>query len=153
VNLRGLRLAGPGTLYNHPMRVLFVCTGNTCRSPLAERLGRKLHPEHRWESAGVMPTGRMHPETAAVLGERNCDVLDFRGRHVDDLDLAGFDHVVLIGETAAALSPTPPAHVAVHHWDVADPFEVDGSPEVIRAAYHACADELARHIQELLDAG
>lgn len=133
------------------MRVLFVCTGNTCRSPMAERLARRLYPAHRWESAGVMPTGGMHPMTAQVLAERGADADNFYGRHVADLELAAYDHVVLIGYTAAALAPEPPPGVAVHHWDVADPFEAVGSQEQILAEYRACADELAARITELVE--
>jgi len=117
---------------------------------MAERLGRKLFPDHYWESAGVMPTGEMHTETAVVLQERGCNASGFRGRHVDDLDLASFDHVVLIGETAAALTPDPLTNVNTHHWQVDDPFEVQGSPDVIRAAYRDCADELTVRILGLM---
>jgi arsenate reductase len=131
------------------MRILFVCTGNTCRSPMAERLGRRLFPSHAWESAGVMPTGGMHPLTAQVLRERRADSANFFGRHVADLELADYDHVVLIGYTARALAPDPPPPVEVHHWDVADPFEAVGTLEQVLAEYRACADELTRRITEL----
>ena len=117
---------------------------------MAERLGRKLFPDHHWESAGVMPTGEMHVETATVLQERGCDSGGFRGRHVDDLNLASFDHVVLIGETAAAFAPEPPAHINTHHWNVDDPFEVQGPGDMIRAAYRDCADELTVRILGLM---
>lgn len=131
------------------MRILFVCTGNTCRSPLAERLARQLCPQHRWESAGVMPAGGMHPLTGQVLRERGADADSFYGRHVEDLDLADYDHVVLIGRTARALAPDPPPGTAVHHWDVADPYEAVGSHEQVYAEYQACAAELARRITAL----
>ena len=118
---------------------------------MAERLAQKLFPDHYWESAGVMPTGEMHEETATVLQERGCDTSGFRGRHVDDLDLASFNHVVLIGETAAALTPGPPSQVKTHHWHVADPFEVQGPQDMIRAAYRDCADELTVRIIGLME--
>jgi protein-tyrosine-phosphatase len=133
------------------VRILFVCTGNTCRSPMAERLARLLYPAHRWESAGVMPTGGIHPLTALVLAECGADAEDFSGRHVADLDLAAYDHVVLIGHTAAALAPDPPPGVAVHHWDVADPFESVGTHEQVLEDYRACAEELTERITALVE--
>lgn len=133
------------------MRILFVCTGNTCRSPLAERLARQLYPQHRWESAGVMPTGGMHRLTAQILEERGADAADFFGRFVDDLELAEFDHIVLIGDTAIALAPKPPDRVAVHHWYVDDPFEARGSEAEIYAAYKTCEADLLERITELAE--
>ena len=132
------------------MKTLFVCTGNTCRSPMAERLARHFHPEHSWESAGIMPTGGIHPLSARVLTEHGCDPEGFNGRNVADLDLGGYDHVVLIGETARACCPDPPAQVEVHYWDVPDPYEVRGSEEVELAAYRACWDDLVARIASLV---
>ena len=133
------------------MRVLFVCTGNTCRSPMAERLARMRYPMHQWESAGVMPTGFMHPLTARVLEARGADFLGFVGRDVAQLDLGAFDHVVLIGETAQACVADPPPHVQVHHWDIADPFEVRGPDAEVLAAYEDCAAEIVRRVRQLVD--
>lgn len=132
------------------MRVLFVCTGNTCRSPMAERLARMLYPEHEWESAGVMPTGFMHPLTARVLAGRGVDSEGFIGRDVANIDLGDFDHIVLIGATAQACAPDPPPHAEVHHWDIADPFEVRGPEAEVLAAYEECATELAQRISQLV---
>jgi len=135
------------------MHVLFVCTGNTCRSPMAERLGRSLHPEHKWESAGVFPTGGMHPMTAAVLREHGADSEGFSGRDVARIDLEPFDTVVLIGKTARDLSPGPSPHAAVHYWEVKDPFEAKGTEEEILDAYRTCANELILRIGRLVASG
>lgn len=132
------------------MRILFVCTGNTCRSPMAERMARALYPGCEWESAGIYPQGTMHPGTAAVLQEEGCDTTAFSGRAVDDIDLSAYDHIVLIGGTAQACCPEPPTRVEVHHWDVADPYEVSGPPEQVHAAYRACWDDLSRRIAALV---
>jgi len=117
---------------------------------MAERLGRQLYPQHHWESAGVMPTGTMHPMTARVLAERGADNTGFASRHVDDLDLREFDHFVMIGDTAQALAPEPPPGVVTHNWYVDDPYEVIGSAEKIYAAYKACEADLVKRIVELV---
>lgn len=151
------------------MRVLFVCTGNACRSPLAERLARLHYPQHHWESAGVLPGGAMHPLAAEVLAEHHADSDGFRPRDVYSLDLRGFSHVVLIGETARALFPVPGGagerpeaaggrraesvrgkRPEVLYWDVDDPFETRGSLEEVLSAYRACAADLLKRIAVLV---
>jgi arsenate reductase len=132
------------------MRVLFVCTGNTCRSPMAERLARQLYPQQHFESAGVIPASGMQPHTAQVLSELGADAAGFSSRSVYALDLSTFTDIVLIGQTAWELAPTPPAGVRMHHWEIDDPYEVSGTEEEQLAAYRACADKLAQCIRALV---
>ena len=132
------------------MRTLFVCTGNTCRSPMAERLARLKHPGHKWESAGVIPVGPMHPMTLRVLSEYKADTQQFAGRDVTDLDLAAFDCIVLIGETARNLTPDPPPSVETHFWDVPDPYNAVGTSDEVVEVYRQCAVELMQRIENLL---
>lgn len=128
------------------MRVLFVCTGNTCRSPMAERLARQLQPAHHFESAGVIPGHWLSPVAERVLVERGADPDNFASRDIAELNLEDFDVVVLIGRTAQALAPRPPDGPTVVLWDVTDPFEAKGSEEDILQAYRSCADELCQLI-------
>jgi arsenate reductase (thioredoxin) len=130
-------------------RVLFVCTGNTCRSPMAERLARRAYPQHRWESAGVRPTGGMHPLSQHVVRERGGDAEGFDGRNVADLDLAAYDHVVLIGEYAQRLCPPLPPTTARHSWDVPDPYDAEGTEEERLEVYRNTAEALQRAIDAL----
>ena len=132
------------------MRILFVCTGNTCRSPMAERLARQLYPGHHWESAGVLPSGLLHPVAAKVLRERGAETGRFRGRYVGSLDLGQFDHVVLIGESARDMTPPAPEHVKVHFWKIPDPFNAIGAPTYVLNVYRGCADVLQEHIDQLV---
>lgn len=133
------------------MRTLFVCTGNTCRSPMAERLARQAHPGHEWESAGVFPQGLMHPMTACVLEEYGADTQGFVGRDVAELDLADYDCLVLIGEIARRQTPTPPLQVVTHFWDVPDPYNAVGTTEEVAEVYRQCAQELLQRIDQLLN--
>ena len=128
------------------MRVLFVCTGNSCRSPMAERLARKLMPGHHFESAGVIPEQWLNPIAERVLVEREADPNHFECRNMAELDLDSYDYVVLIGRTAQALAPRPPAGPVIVLWNVADPYEAKGSEEDILQAYRSCADELCQLI-------
>src|SRR5687767_10303065 len=84
-------------------RILFVCTGNTCRSPMAERLARRHYPEHHWESAGVrIWRSGLSPWAVPVLDQLGADTADFASRQVETVAPESFDHVVLIGEPAQA---------------------------------------------------
>jgi len=119
---------------------------------MAERLARLHHPEHHWESAGVLPGGAMHPLAAEVLADHGADGDGFVPRDVYSLDLSGFTHIVLIGETARALCPVPEASggPVVLYWEVDDPFEVRGSLEEVLSAYRACAADLLKRIAMLV---
>src|SRR4051812_20788936 len=102
-------------------RVLFVCTGNTCRSPMAERLARHAYPQHHWESAGVKVwRAGFSPWAEQVIEGMGIDTMAFHSRQVEDVAPENFDHVVLIGEPAQARCPLLPPEVQVHRWNVDD---------------------------------
>ena len=132
-------------------RTLFVCTGNTCRSPMAERLARHDFPQHHWESAGVKTwrTG-ISPWAGMVLDSWGVDHAGFLSRQLEDVAPEGFDHVVLIGDKAQALCPALPESVTVHRWDVDDPLTDDSMSDAERLPiYAATAEELRKRIAAL----
>ena len=110
-------------------RVLFVCTGNTCRSVLAEYLGRKfLSSKFRFESAGIRPQKAEDADNAIfILRDRfNIDASAHQPRDVRDVDVEGFDLVIAIGDNAAAFVkamgvPEP----KVTTWAISDPWGGD----------------------------
>jgi protein-tyrosine-phosphatase len=134
------------------MRTLFVCTGNMCRSPLAERLGRHYYPQFAWESAGVMPQGWMHPMSRAVLREIGASDGDFMARQVRELDLGSYTHLVLIGEPARLHTPQNPAHVQRLYWDVPDPYGMGSTREEELNIYRECAADLLQRMEQLIRA-
>ena len=117
---------------------------------MAERLARMLYPEHHWESAGVLPSGLMHPMTAKVLRERGAETSRFHGRFVGSLDLGSYDHIVLIGESARDMTPPAPEHVKVHFWKIPDPFNAIGTPERVLNVYRGCADIIEEFLDRLV---
>jgi protein-tyrosine-phosphatase len=141
-------------------RVLFVCTGNTCRSPMAERLARHHYPQHHWESAGVCirRTG-LSPWAVPVLEQMGASTADFLSRQVETVSPESFDHVVLIGAPAqewwgshSCLPSDADKSVCatIHKWDVDDPLtDDDRTGEQRLPVYRATADELLRRIHEL----
>jgi len=109
-------------------RVLFLCIGNICRSPMAEAFARKYGSDViEPSSAGLAPALNTHTLTRAILMEKNVDLGEHLPRKFYDLDLSKYDLVVNIsGHKLSRLT------VPVENWDVKDPF--GGSPEDFRRA-------------------
>jgi protein-tyrosine-phosphatase len=121
-----------------------------CRSPLAERIARLHYPQHHWESAGVMPQGWMHPLSQRVLKELGADCENFMARHVNELELNCFDHIVLIGDGAQLHTKDSPPDIKRHFWDVTDPYVSEGSREQLEV-YRACAMRLGELIDDFMN--
>ena len=135
-----------GVIGSHPVRLLFVCIGNTCRSPLAAGvasalLGARVHAE----SAGVTETGRPAASDAiAVLLERfGMDLSTHRSRHIDEVTLTVFDVLIALDPIVYAplreQCPVPPPEILL--WPVHDPYR-EGLD-----AYYQCLTELQTAIE------
>ena len=128
------------------LRVLFVCIGNTCRSPMAEAIARALGgDELEASSAGLMPVGRIVPATCHTLETLGYDPRGLASKGLGDVDPEGFDVVVsLLGEPGLS-------HLASFHgarreaWSIPDPYGEDDE------VYLAVARELERRIRHLLE--
>ena len=103
-------------------KVLFVCIGNICRSPMAEAMARKYGSDVlEASSAGLMPATSNTPFTRTVLTEKNVDLGDHLPRRFRDADLKTFDLVVNLSG-----SPLPRnLGVPVEEWNVEDPMGKD----------------------------
>ena len=104
-------------------RVLFVCIGNICRSPMAEAMARKYGSDVlEVASAGLAPAINTTPFTRTVLAEKNVDLGDHFPRRFRDADLQSFDLIV----NMSGLRLPPNLGVPIEEWNVADPM---GRPE------------------------
>jgi protein-tyrosine-phosphatase len=124
-------------------RVLFVCAGNTCRSPMAAALARFLFPDVEAESAGWSPQDSIAGEAVTVVREvTGLDIRGHRPRDLADLDLSEFDRIIVLDRTVAAEIelPADPAYLV---WDIPDPY---GRP---LEAYRRCAALLRDEIEAL----
>ena len=121
-------------------KVLFLCLGNICRSPMAEAMARKYGSDVlEASSAGLTPAMSNTPYTRMILAEKNIDLGDhlprrFRGRDLQDFDLV----VNMSGETLPANLGVP-----VENWDVADPY--GGAEDDYRTA-RECIEMLVMHL-------
>jgi arsenate reductase (thioredoxin) len=120
-------------------RVLFVCLGNSCRSPMAEALARHLAPDViAASSAGVTPLGYVSPSTRTVLEEIGISIAGQESKPLNEKDVAGAD--LLINMTGG---PVFHGSTPVENWQVQDPFGRD------LAAYRSTRDEIERRVMEL----
>jgi arsenate reductase len=124
--------------------VLFLCTGNSCRSQMAEGLLRHLAGD-RFEvaSAGTAPAG-VNPSAIAAMGELGIDISGQRSKHVDELSSRRFDLAVTVCDRAREACPVLPGAVRMLHWSFDDP--AGQGPEVFRRV----RDEIALRIRDLL---
>lgn len=126
--------------------VLFLCTGNSARSILAEAL-LNHHGKGRFKaySAGSHPTGAVHPLTLRVLKEAHLSTAGLRSKSWDEFAVASapaIDFVITVCDKAAAEAcPVWPGHPALAHWGIADPAVVEGDEDkrlnAFREALHA----------------
>jgi arsenate reductase len=112
-----------------PIRVLFVCTGNSVRSQMAEALLRMLGGD-RFDvaSAGISPAG-IHPMTVQALKEEGIDISEQRSKSVDETPFEKFDYVITLCGHAKEYCPTIPKGVRTEHWPVDDPSAYLENPE------------------------
>ncbi len=105
------------------LRVLFLCTGNSCRSQMAEGWVRQLRSDQLEPfSAGVEPTG-LNARAVAVMAESGVDISRQRSKHVDELADARFDLVVTLCAGARERCPVPAHATRVIHVEFDDPPE------------------------------
>lgn len=109
-------------------RVLFLCTGNSARSQMAEGLVNHLLGE-RWEarSAGTHPAGYVHPLAIEVMAELGIDISSQRSKSVDEFRDAAFDLVIAVCDDAARNCPLWLGHGQVVHMGFPDPASASGS--------------------------
>lgn len=137
---------------HRPYNVLFLCTGNSARSVLAEAILQRLGGgKFNAYSAGSMPKGAVHPETIALLKRLNYETSGFRSKSWDEFAVAGappLDFVFTVCDNAAGeVCPIWPGQPMTAHWGVPDPAAVAGSQvEIARAfanAYGALQNRIA----------
>ena len=131
-------------------RVLFLCTGNSCRSQMAEAIVNARCPEWRALSAGTKPAGYVHPLAIEVLAEIG---ISHNGvsKTIDKLPRRDFDLVVTVCDSAAEECPVWPGRAGkrVHH-SFADPAKAQGTPDERKQMFRQVRDEMLKIIPELL---
>jgi protein-tyrosine-phosphatase len=125
---------------DRPFNVLFLCTGNSARSIIAEVILNKLAPgKFHAYSAGSQPKGQVHPHTIQLLQSLGYDTSDLRSKSWNEFAKAGapvLDFVFTVCDNAAGETcPVWPGQPMTAHWGVPDPAEAKGSPAEIALAF------------------
>jgi arsenate reductase len=132
-----------------PQKILFLCTGNSARSILAEYLLRSMDPRFETWSAGSHAKGEVHPLALQVLREvYKIDAGDARSKSWEELRDVDFDYVITVCDNARQSCPIWPGKAVMSHWDLEDPAAVEGTEEEKLRAF----EETARLLHDRLEA-
>ena len=131
-------------------RVLFLCTGNSCRSQMAEGLLRHF-ADDRFDvtSAGTHPAG-LNPRAVAIMREIGVDISRHRSKPVDEVLSRDFDYVVTVCHHAKESCPTLPAASEVLHWSFDDPAAARGTDDEQRETFRRVRDEIRTAVERFI---
>jgi len=132
------------------MNVLFLCTGNSCRSQMAEGWARaRSMAGLSVQSAGIEAHGK-NPRAIAVMKEAGLDISAQESTVLDAGMLAAADIVVTVCGHADEVCPALPPGTRKLHWPLADPAKATGSEEEVMQQFRDCRDEIRTRVDELL---
>jgi arsenate reductase (thioredoxin) len=133
------------------MNVLFLCTGNSCRSILGEATFNHLAPPGwRALSAGSQPTGKVHPRSLALLAREGISTEGYYSKSWDDLPLTPDIVITVCSSAAGETCPAYLGPVLRTHWGVEDPAHATGTEEEIDAAFMQAYRVLRNRIEAFL---
>lgn len=125
--------------------ILILCTGNSCRSHLAEGVLRaSLGPAFHVASAGSKPAGYVHPLALRTMEEIGIDLSSHRSKHLDEFLQVDVETVITVCGNADQVCPMFPGQVNRHHWGFDDPAHATGDEEAQMAVFRRVRDEIKR---------
>jgi arsenate reductase (thioredoxin) len=128
-------------------KVLFLCTGNSCRSQMAEGWLRHYAGDRAEVfSAGTKPAG-LNPMAVAVMHESGVDISSQRSKHIDELAKEDFLFVITVCDAAREQCPVFPGALYQLHWSFDDPAAAPGNEEERLALFRRVRDETEEHVR------
>jgi arsenate reductase (thioredoxin) len=136
-----------------PVSVLFLCTGNSCRSIMAEALlAHDGGQRFRSYSAGSFPTREVHPVSLETLHAKGIGTAGYRSKSWDEFTHQPMDIVITVCDAAAGEAcPAFPGAPLKAHWGVSDPAQFQGSKEETQAEFTRICHQLETRVQALVD--
>ena len=132
------------------INILYLCTGNSCRSQMAEGWTRELgEDDFNVESAGIEAHGK-NPRAIAVMAEAGVDISGQESTIVTDEMMKRADVLVTVCGHADEQCPVVPPGVDKIHWPLSDPAKATGSEEEVMDAFRETRDEVKRRVTALL---
>lgn len=133
------------------MNILFLCTGNSCRSQMAEGWARHLGGDFfQAQSAGIESHGK-NPRAIAVMQDVGVDISYQESTRLTDEMLASADYLVTVCGHADEYCPALPEGMRKEHWPLDDPAGATGSEEEILAVFRECRDDIRQRVADLIE--
>ena len=130
-------------------KILFLCTGNSCRSQIAEGIAHSIFDDdYQIESAGTEKHG-VNPNAIQTLKEIGIDISSYKSKIIDLRDLNKFDLVITLCGDAKDKCPILDKGVKHIHWELADPAKFTGNDSEIMFNFEKTRDLILNHIKEL----
>ncbi len=124
-------------------RVLILCTGNSCRSHMAEGILRQAAGDlFEVFSAGSKPAGYVHPKAIAALAELGIDISAHTSKHMNEFLTRDIHTVITVCGNADQACPMFPGQVNRYHWGFSDPAHATGTEDEIMAEFRRVRDEI-----------
>lgn len=133
------------------LKIMFLCTGNSCRSQMAESLANFLGKgKIQAYSAGLNPAGFVHPKAVEVMKEIGIDISNNKSKPIDTELLNQMDYIVTLCGDAEETCPMTPQHIKRLHWGLPDPAKATGSEEEILNVFRMVRDEIKDKVLQLM---
>jgi arsenate reductase len=133
-------------------KVIFLCTGNTCRSQMAEGFacdfGKGIIEAY---SAGLAPAGEVHPRAIAVMKEQGIDISQQKSKGIDIGILQEVDVIITLCGHAEESCPWTSTPVQRIHWPINDPVRATGTDEEIMNEFRTSRDEIRKRLLEFIE--
>ena len=128
-----------------PPAILILCTGNSCRSHLAEGILRAaLNENFRVASAGSKPAGYVHPLAIRAMEEIGIDIRSHHSKHMDEFLTDEVATVITVCGNADQLCPAFPSQMHRYHWGFDDPAHATGTEDEQMAVFRRVRDEISQ---------
>jgi len=125
--------------------ILILCTGNSCRSHMAEGILREVAGNVlNVQSAGSAPTGSVHPLAILTLGEIGIDISSHTSKHMNEFLSGNVETVITVCDNADQACPSFPGQSYRHHWPFPDPAKAEGTEAEIRNIFDQVRDDIRR---------
>lgn len=134
------------------IKIMFLCTGNSCRSQMAEgfakELGKGLIESY---SAGLLPLGVVYPRAVTVMKEIGIDIAGQKSKTIEEELMKQMDVVITLCGFAEESCPVTPPDIKRLHWPIDDPFRARGTEAEVMAAFRKIRDEIKARIIQFIE--
>jgi len=133
------------------MKILILCTGNSCRSQMAEGFLKSFNPALEVHSAGTQPSGQIHPRAVQVMAEEGIDISTGYPKNVEQFLDTSFDYVITVCGNAKETCPFFTGKVGHRlHIGFDDPADAVGTEEEILTEFRRVRDEIKRDFEKFI---